>query len=290
MDEELKKTSVKSNAEILKEVQERVESRTDKGEKASSVLEVLGLIASEYSAARSENEARKSPEQLALEAQQARLRNEALALEKAKKEKGKRDVLFKSWIKLDTWLVFDEALPLTKAEKPEIETVLNQRDSSLWKLVIGCAGHSLQLINLDAKPKQWRVKPFEWVRWLKEKEQYIHPQLIELIYPKTSILPTIQTAKAIQSREIKKRDRQKAIKVFALKADELARKKGIEWNNEAIPVTKADFLQVFGKVNAAYIEISLNKFDRDIADIGLKFKRGTKSNKNNMLKQLFTIS
>jgi anion-transporting ArsA/GET3 family ATPase len=290
MDEELKKTPVKTNTELLKELRGNIESRANRGEKASSVLEAFSIFATEYTAVNSANEARKSPEQLALDAQQASLRNKAFALERVKKAQIKSEALIRNWIKRDTWLVYDEALPLTKAEVPDEATLFNPRDSELWALTQSCAGHSLQLINLDANPKQWRVKPFEWVRWLKEKEQYIHLQLIELIYPKTTIQPTSQTAKATQSREITKRDRQKAIKAFALTADELARKNGIEWNSEAIPVTKTDFIQVFGAIYTAHKKVTLDTFDRDIAEIGLKFKRGTKSNKNNVLKQLFSIA
>ena len=230
--------------------------------------------------------ARMTPEQLAEERRQIQVRQIA----KEEKEKAKLNEFFKSWLKRDAWLIYDEAMPLTKAEKPEEETILNLRDGKLWSLVQSCAGHSLQIINLDAKPKQWRVKPFEWVSWLKLKEQYIHPQLEALIYPQTSIQPTLKTAKAIQSREIKKRDRQKAIKVFATEAETLAKKQNIDWSNEAIPVTKSDFLEVLAKVNPAYKKISIDTFDRDIADIGLKFKRGTKSSKNNVLKEIFGIS
>lgn len=254
-----------------------------------SVLEALGNVVLEMAKKSEEIEARKSPEQRAREAEQSRQRAEAYALEKVKKEQSRCDALFRLWLKRDTWLIYDEAMPLTKAEKPDTETIFNLRDENLWVLVQSCAGHSLQIINLDEKPNKWRVVPFEWVRWLKLKEQVVHPQLEELLYPNNTALPSFKTTKAIQTRETIKRDRQKAIKDFALKAEELAIKNHQQWNRHAIPVTKLDFLKVFGALNPAYKKINMATFDRDIVDIGLKFKRGTSSNKNNMLNALFRI-
>lgn len=289
-DESKKQIPVKTQKEILEEIKTKLENYQKNAGNPPSFLEGLALIANEYTQTKAAIEARKSPEQRAQEAKQAQLTARAYALEKAKKEQAKRNDLLRSWIKRDTWLVYEEAMPLAKAEKPDVETLFNSRDEKLWALIQSCAGHSLQLINPDAKPKQWRVKPFEWVRWLKLKEQFVHPQLETLIYPKNEIQPTLKTAKAIQSREIIKRDRQKAIKTFATEAQARAKKQNIDWNNEAIPVTKGDFLEVLGRENSAYKKISLDTFDRDIAEIGLKFRRGTKSNKNNVLKTLFSIS
>jgi len=291
MDEKSKKQiPVKTQKEILEDIRNKLESHQKNAGDPPSFLEGLFLIANEYSIAKTANESRKSPEQRAQEAKQAQLSAKEFALEKAKKEQTKRDILLRSWIKRDTWLIYDEALPLTKAVKPDYETLFSPRDSDLWELVQSCAGHSLTLVNKEANPKQWLVEPFEWVRWLKEKGQHVHPQLVELLYPRTEIQPALKTAKAIQSREIKKRDRQKAIRTFALEAETRARKNNIVWNKEEIPVTKSDFLKVFGILNPAYKKINMATFDRDIADIGLKFKRGTKSNKNNVLKSIFSIS
>lgn len=288
-DESKKKTPVKTQKEIWEEVKTNLDNRQKNADKPLSLLEGLALIANEYNQVKTANEVRKNPQQRAQEAKQAQLRAQAISLEKNKKEQIERNELLKHWIKRDTWLVYDEAMPLIKAEKPDYETLFSPRDSVLWELVQSCAGHSLQLTNIAAPTKQWRVKPFEWVRWLKLKEQYIHPQLEALIYPKTEIQPTLKTTKATQSREIKKRDRQKAIKAFALEAETRAKKQNIDWDHEAISVTKSDFLEVLAKVNPAYKKISIDTFDRDIADIGLKFKRGTKSNKNNVLKEIFGI-
>lgn len=53
-------------------------------------------------------------------------------------------------------------------------------------------------------------------------------------------------------------------------------------------MTKSDFLKALGSQNPDYKKISMSSFDRDIADIGLKFKSGTKINKNNILKQILS--
>jgi len=291
MDEKNKIPENKKSTGVMEEFKDNLERRMSEiPEGKKSFTELALIFANEYTQAKAAHEARKSPEQRAYEAQQAALRAKATAIEKTKKEQIRCNELFKIWIKRDTWLVYDEAMPLIKAEKPDYETLFNPRNSEFWELVQSCAGHSLQLINPEAKPKQWRVKPFEWVRWLKEKEQYVHPQLEALIYPKSNIQPMLKTAKATNSREIAKRDRQKAIREFASQAEELFRKHHQEWDSKAIPVTKEDFLQVLEKVNPACKKISKDTFDRDIADIGLSFKRGTKSNKNNVLKTLFSNS
>lgn len=244
----------------------------------------------EFTKERKEAEARKSPEQRALEARQAELRTQALKREKINKEHSRCDALFNEWIKRDTWLIYDEAMPLTKGEKPESETILNLRDNKLWDLVQACANHSLKVINFEKKPEQWRVNPYEWVRWLKEKDCKVHQQLANLVYPKTNIPPTIKTAKANNSRELIKAHRLKALRAFSSQVEELSRKANITWDMQAIPVTKKEFLEVFHKLNPAIKKISEDSFDRDIAEIGIKFQRGIKSSKNNKLKLIFKIS
>ncbi|HQS44211.1 MAG: hypothetical protein B7Y16_06275 [Methylotenera sp. 24-45-7] len=238
---------------------------------------------------RDEIESKKSPEQKALEARQLAIQREKDQIDQLNKQHTKFDNLFNSWLKRDTWLIYDEAIPLTKGEVPEYETMFNPRDTNLWSLVQSCANQSLKIINPDAKSKLWKVKPFEWVRWLKEKEQTVHPQLQELVLPKAPISLVSKTVAAIKTREKIKAERIGAIKAFSLKAGEMARKQNIEWNDQEIPVTKADFLEVFTKLNTAFKKISITSFDRDIAEIGIKFKRGTKSNKNNVLKRFFSI-
>lgn len=238
-----------------------------------------------------EIESKKTPEQRAKEALQSQITQQAFRENKIKKEQARCDGLFTEWIKRDTWLIYDEAIPLITAEKPDVETVLNPRDSKLWALVLSCANHSLKVINfVEGKPKHWRIKPFEWVRWLKEKEWAVHPQLLNMIYPKIDLSPTIKTTKAINSRELIKAHRLKAIKIFCNQITELSRKANVDWNEQAIPVTKKEFLEAFHKLNPAIKKISADSFDRDIAEIGIKFQRGIKSNKNNKLKLIFNIS
>ncbi len=291
MNEKEKQTiPVKTSNEILQEVTNKLRNNKADPSSKPSIAEVLGLIVTSYSEVVTANEARKSPEQRAREAKQSQLAAHANRLEKAHKNEIELNNFFEEWLKRDTWLIYDEAMPLIKGEKPEAEGFLNLRDTKLWELVQSCATHSLTLTNKEVKPKQWRVKPFEWIRWLLGKKEKIHPQLITLVYPKTSIPPALKTTKANNSREILKRDRQKAIKAFALEAEIRARKNNIEWSKEEIAVTKSDFLKVLGTINPVYKKITAGTFDNDITDIGLKFKRGTKSNKNNMLNKLFSIN
>lgn len=158
MTEKLKQTiPVKTSSEIFQEVGKKIEDHKSDASSPPSFIDALGLIATNYSATISANEARKTPEQRAHEAEQSRLRVQASKIVKDNKKRVENDSLFKSWIKRDTWLVYDEALPLTKANKPEPETLFNSVDADLWALVQSCAGHSLALINKEAKPKQWRV-------------------------------------------------------------------------------------------------------------------------------------
>lgn len=280
--------TVNSQNEILKEVSKRIEKKIASQGTAKSLLEALLVVGDEYIAVKSENENRKSSEQKANEAKEAEFRKRQIQLDESKKTTLKIDALFSQWIKRDTWLIYNEAMQLIMAKDPDKENILGFKDEKLWALVESCAGHSLQVLNRTSQPKQWRVKPFEWVRWLKEKEIHVHTQLLNQLYPKVNIVPTQKTAKANNSRELIKAQRLKSLRAFEANVLELARHKNIEWNKDAIPVTKEEFLEIFYKLNPAIKQISKDSFDRDIADIGIKFKRGTKSNRNNILKQLFS--
>ena len=255
----------------------------------SPVLEIMEIAIHKIQEKHSENEAKKSPEQRIIEAQQSRDAIEINKLEKIKTEQNRVDQLFKDWLKRDTWLIYDEAMLLITGKKPEEESLLFSRDAKLWGLVQSCIGISLSIVNINAKAKQWRVKPLEWVRWLKEKEQSIHPQLEIQVFPKTMTAVTSKTFIATTSRSQMKAARQSALKTFVRQIEELAKKKNSDWNSQEIPVTKRDFLEVFYKENTAIKKISRDSFDRDIADIKIKFKKGTKNNKNNVLIKLFKV-
>jgi hypothetical protein len=287
MTEESKKmTRVKTHAEVLREVKDNLNDKEINPNSKNKFLDALLVVGNEYIKVNKENEARKSPEQRAHEARLREAETQALKAVKLEKEKTKAKELFKTWLKRDTWRIYDEAIPLSKGEKPE-DLLFNDED--LWKLVQRCVNQSLSIINPDAKPKLWLVKPFEWVRWLKEKDLSIHPQLAELLLPASPAHANIQTTQAIKSRERAKAERIKAIKSFVIKVSELARSQNLVWNSQAIPVTKNEFLHVFYSQNSAIKKIKKDSFDRDIAEIGIKFKRGTKSNKNNMLNVIFSI-
>lgn len=235
-----------------------------------------------------ELEARKSPEQKALEKRQAEEKRQAQLKTKAEKTSKKLTQLYSTWCKRDTWLVYKEALYLFVGQDPAETTVFDFINNGIWELARSCAGHSLNLANPKDKDTLWRVTPAEWARWLKEKGYAVPAELTAILSPITPIVtPEQKIAPAQQAREKKKRDRIQALKAFVIEIGERARKNKIEFDKQSIPVTKGDFLKVFHSQYPQIEEISLSTFDHDIAEIGLKFKPGTKPNKNNILVELF---
>lgn len=289
MDDKDNNIPVKSPSELFKETGENLKNRQANDPSKKTLMGMLGMLAEEYSKANAANEARKSPAQIAHDEELAAQKNIQFQKERALKKANIISTLFKDWIKRDTWLIFDEAVFLRMGKPPQEPTFFDSK-TELHALAISCAGDSLKVLNLKEKPNLWRIQPFEWVCWLKQKNEYIHPQLVEMLFPKEDLKPNIKTAKAIQSRETHKRDRQKALKAFAEQTENLARNKNIAWDSRAIPVTKLDFLAVFSKLNPVFKKITVGMLDNDNKVIGLSFKRGTKSNKNNILKIIYKSS
>lgn len=287
MTDQNKNEAAKPYSSVWLEASENIKKRQEAITSPKTGLEVLGMMLEEFQKAKIASEARKTPAQLAIEKEQAALRSIELQKERELKEKKFISTLYDLWLKRDTWLVFDEATYLSAGKKPQESTIFDTNTES-YNFIKSCAGHSLEVLNIHEKPNLWRVKPFEWVRWLKEKQQTVHPELLRLLYPTSNAEPTAKTTKASNSRSREKVMRQKAIKQFALDASEKARKLNIPWNSQEIAVTKLDFIKVFSKEYPDFKNISGDTFDRDIADIGLKFKSGTKSNKNNALKDIFS--
>lgn len=242
-----------------------------------------------YQLKHAEAEARKSPEQKADE----KRHNDALKLaaqqEKAEKESKKLTQLYSNWCKRDTWLVYEQAVYLADGRDPAAFNLVGSNNTQIWELTKSCGGHSLSLVNPKDKPSQWMVSPREWARWLKEKGYSVPVELTAILFPEQPIVTSKQKiAPAQESREKKKRDRLKALKAFVSDVEERARKSRVEFVKVAISVTKGDFLDVFYSQYPQYEKISLTTFEHDIAEIGLKFKSGSKSNKNNQLSKLFT--
>jgi hypothetical protein len=207
---------------------------------------------------------------------------------KKQKEQARLLELYSTWCIRDTWLIYSEAVPLSVGIAPRDMMVFDYLNPNPWELARNCGGHSLSVTNLPEKPERWRVEPREWVRWLMEKRQPVPRELIDVVLPKPNQAePQKRTIRATMSREEKKRDRIKALKAFIDDVGQRARSKGVDWDLQSIPVTKAEFLVVFYQQYPQIEEISEDSFDRDIAEIGLRFKPGIKRNVNNMLAVLY---
>src|SRR6266849_866097 len=114
-------------------------------------------------------EAAKTPEQRAREARQQQVDAERSDKEKREKQITKWRKLYQKWCLRDTWLLDMEAVPLAlEAEPTSLLTMIDGADA-LLKLAISCAGHSLAIENRFEAQSKWKVKPANWVRWLKEK-------------------------------------------------------------------------------------------------------------------------
>lgn len=93
---------------------------------------------------------------------------------------------FESHLKKDSWLVFDEAIPISNGIAPNeagsIELYSKTWYRELKDLALAAQGNkTLSIINHESKPKQWRVTPKAFVKWALEKEININPVLVEVI-------------------------------------------------------------------------------------------------------------
>lgn len=74
---------------------------------------------------------------------------------------------------LDTWLLNSEAIPFLLGVEPSqwinIKGMHLKFIRELAPLIKASAGMTLKVINPDAKEKDWRVKPKEFVKWLHSK-------------------------------------------------------------------------------------------------------------------------
>ncbi len=234
-----------------------------------------------------ERQASKTPQQRAEEAQRWAENDRLNKINKLKKKNEELDILYRPWLKLDTWLIYDEAMPLLKGEKPEEDSIWFTKDPILWKTVGSCAGHSLSVINLGEDSKKWRVKPSEWIRWLIEKGYQVPNQLLCLLPKSVATKSNAKTYAANLSKDLKKKERLKALKIFMADIGERTRKANLNWDPQKISVTKKEFLAVFFKQHPQIGVIGLETFSNDITHIGVKFASGTKTNKNNVLNMIY---
>ncbi len=235
-----------------------------------------------------ELEAAKTPEQRAREARQHEADAERRTKEQREKQAATWRKFYEKWCLRDTWLLESEAVPLALEVQPSWLLPIIDADA-LLKLAISCAGYSLPIEKLSWMQTKWRVKPADWVRWLKEKGYSVNAQLEAITQPKVpEIKAEPQTARATESRERKKALRIGDLKRFVAEVEKRAQAAKLLWDRTGIPVTKADFRAVFFKQHAQYRELSRDSFDNDFTEIGVKFRPGVKRKKNNVIKALFS--
>lgn len=82
-------------------------------------------------------------------------------------------IFYEDVTRLDTWLLYSEAIPYCRAVEPSqwssIEHGYRHWTDQLKPLMKASVGDTLKVINPDAKEKDWRVKPKEFVKWLHSK-------------------------------------------------------------------------------------------------------------------------
>ena len=275
---------IKSHEELMEEARREIQERGINPE-TNPVAFALFATTTAFMKLNAQNEGRKSPEQKARERQESALAQARRQQEKAAKESQRKRELYSKWCKRDTWRI-DEALHLLMGRDPQDATIFDDFGKELIELIESCVGYSLTVISPKESRKQWRVVPTEWVRWAKQKDLPVPEELTDLLFPQLPNKPGI--AKAQETREQKKRERQRFLKSFAFSIESKAREKNIPWESKAIPVTKDEFLDFFYSQYPQIGRISKFTFDHDIAEIGLKFKAGTKTNPNNPLVKILT--
>ena len=232
-------------------------------------------------------EAAKTPEQRAKETRQYKADAEQRATEKSEKQAATWRKFYEKWCLRDTWLLESEAVSLALEVQPSWLLPIIDADA-LLKLAISCAGYSLPIEKVSGVHSKWRVKPADWVRWLKEKGYSVNAQLEAITQPKVpEIKAEPQTARATESRERKKARRISDLKGFVAEVEQRARAANLPWDRTSIPVTKADFRAVFFKQYPRYRDLSRASFDNDFTEVGVKFRPGVRRKKNNVLKALF---
>jgi hypothetical protein len=76
------------------------------------------------------------------------------------------------YIKLDSWNLYSEALPILIGYRPEYINYakLDRRFKELEKLARSSANITLKIINKDEPENKWRVIPKDVVKWAQSKE------------------------------------------------------------------------------------------------------------------------
>jgi len=230
----------------------------------------------------------KGPEQLTREAQVRKV-------EVDKRKKQNREALYATWCQRDTWVLTTEALPLAFGEAPSGEDLItwfSGKEQALYDLAVSCVGHSLTIVNKDANQNEWRGTPLNWLKWLQEKRQPAEPESADALQSRlpgpSADVAEPKTKQANLARGAGKKERLDRLELFIAAMEEQARKAKLGWDRSKIPVTKKEFLDVFYRFNPQVKHFGLASFEHDFKILGVKFKSGVKTNKNNVLKLIFS--
>ncbi|ADE14206.1 hypothetical protein Nhal_1033 [Nitrosococcus halophilus Nc 4] len=97
-----------------------------------------------------------------------------------------------------------------------------------------------------------------------------------------------RNAAALQAKRSIKAERRQRLREFLEEAQKRAEKEGYSlFRIDAIPVTKRDFHKVFFRIYKDIPGCAAATLADDLREIGARFRRGTRSRKNNVLEQLF---
>lgn len=274
---------IKTQDELMEEAKREIEAYGLDRE-ASPGAYTLSLVLTGIAKYAQQKESLKSPEQKARDRAAAEIAATKRQQDKNLKEHERKTELYARWCKRDTWVIESEALFLLMGRDPKEVSYLDTPPKEVAELIESCAGVSLKVCNPTESKSKWRVRPQDWVQWVTAKGYAVPKELTSLLFPAAPRKPSI--AKAQESREQKKRDRQRYLKTFTFHVAQRAQSKGLVWDGTSISVTKAEFLDAFYAQYPQIGKISNATFDHDIAEIGLKFKAGTKTNPDNVLAKI----
>jgi hypothetical protein len=92
---------------------------------------------------------------------------------------------FNDAVRLDTWLLHSEAIPYCMAVETsqwlDVKSSYRHWTDKVEPLIKAGVGVTLKTVNPDAKEKEWRVKPKEFVQWLHSKKIRPRKELEEVL-------------------------------------------------------------------------------------------------------------
>lgn len=142
-------------------------------------------------------------------------------------------IFYEDVARLDTWLLHSEAIPYCRAVEPSqwssIEHGYRDWTDKLTPLIKAGVGVTLMVINPDAKEKDWRVKPKEFVKWLHSKGMRPRKELEDVLSIQYKVKKEIKTS-VHQNVEVNAQKREQilfaALSVLSRWPDECKKKNG----------------------------------------------------------------